>query len=160
MLYMRRKQRQVDGKLYVAIADVSSYVKKDSDLDIDAKRRSTSAYFPGYVIPMLPEKLSNGLCSLMPNVDRHALVCEMNISAKGMLSRFKFYSAIINSKARLTYDNVAKLLEGKENPVVTTTPGVVSDIFCLYDLYKVLHIARSARGAIDFDTVENSDIIK
>lgn len=88
----------------MAIADVSNYVQKDSALDLDAKRRSTSIYFPGYVIPMLPEKLSNSLCSLQPKVDRYSLVCEMNISAKGKLSRTKFYSAVINSKARLTYD--------------------------------------------------------
>ena len=153
------KSKTGGWKLYVAIADVSSYVKKDSALDIDAKRRSTSAYFPGYVIPMLPEKLSNGLCSLKPNVDRHALVCEMSISAKGMLSRYKFYSAIINSKARLTYDNVAKLLDRDENPIVDTTPAVVPDLFCLYDLYKVLQQARSSRGAIDFDTVETQIIL-
>ncbi|KEI34701.1 3'-to-5' exoribonuclease RNase R [Francisella sp. W12-1067] len=146
-------------KLYVAIADVSSYVQKDSALDLDAKRRSTSVYFPGYVIPMLPEKLSNGLCSLQPNVDRYSLVCEMNISSTGKLTRYKFYSAVINSKARLTYTEVAKLLDKKQNSIVENTPELVPDIFVLYDLYKVLHTARDQRGAIDFDTIETQIIL-
>ena len=146
-------------KLYVAIADVSNYVKKDSALDLDAKSRSTSAYFPGYVIPMLPEKLSNGLCSLQPNVDRHALVCEMNISKAGRLSRYKFYSAVINSKARLTYTEVSKLLERKENSIVNDTPELVPNIFTLYDLYNILHDVRNQRGAIDFETVETQIIL-
>lgn len=141
-------------KLYVAIADVSNYVQKDSALDIDAKRRSTSVYFPGYVIPMLPEKLSNGLCSLQPKVDRYSLVCEMNISAKGKLSKTNFYSAVINSKARLTYDEVAKLLNKKPNSIVDNTPDLVPNLHDLHDLYFVLHAARQERGAIDFDTVE------
>ncbi|AJI63343.1 ribonuclease R [Francisella tularensis subsp. tularensis] len=146
-------------KLYIAIADVSNYVEKDSALDLDAKRRSTSVYFPGYVIPMLPEKLSNGLCSLRPNEDRYSLVCEMNISKEGKLSRYKFYSAVINSKARLTYTEVAKLLEKKQNTIVENTPELVPNIFDLYELYKVLHQARQERGAIDFDTVETQIIL-
>ncbi|PLQ98573.1 ribonuclease R, partial [Francisella tularensis subsp. holarctica] len=116
-------------------------------------------YFPGYVIPMLPEKLSNGLCSLRPNEDRYSLVCEMNISKEGKLSRYKFYSAVINSKARLTYTEVAKLLEKKQNTIVENTPELVPNIFDLYELYKVLHQARQERGAIDFDTVETQIIL-
>lgn len=146
-------------KLYVAIADVSNYVKKDSALDLDAKRRSTSVYFPGYVIPMLPEKLSNGLCSLQPKVDRYSLVCEMNISKAGKLTRYNFYSAVINSKARLTYTEVAKLLGKKPNTIVENTPELVPDLFNLQDLYFVLHQARQGRGAIDFDTVETQIIL-
>ncbi|AJC49367.1 ribonuclease R [Allofrancisella guangzhouensis] len=146
-------------KLFVAIADVSNYVQKDSALDLDAKRRSTSVYFPGFVIPMLPEKLSNGLCSLQPNVDRYSLVCEMNISSIGKLTRYKFYSAVINSKARLTYTEVAKMLDKKQNSILENTPELVPDIFALYDLYKVLHIARDQRGAIDFDTIETQIIL-
>ena len=153
------KTKSGSWKLYVAIADVSNYVEKDSGLDLDAKRRSTSVYFPGYVIPMLPEKLSNGLCSLRPNEDRYSLVCEMNISKAGKLSRYKFYSAVINSKARLTYTEVAKLLEKKQNSIVEKTPDLVPGIFDLYDLYKVLHEARAERGAIDFDTVETQIIL-
>ncbi len=146
-------------KLYVAIADVSNYVQKDSALDLDAKRRSTSVYFPGYVIPMLPEKLSNGLCSLQPKVDRYSLVCEMNISAKGKLTRTKFYSAVINSKARLTYTEVVKLLGKKANTIVENNPELVPGLFELHDLYHVLHAARQERGAIDFDTVETQIIL-
>ncbi|MBK2112090.1 ribonuclease R [Francisella tularensis subsp. novicida FSC159] len=153
------KTKSGSWKLYVAIADVSNYVEKDSALDLDAKRRSTSVYFPGYVIPMLPEKLSNGLCSLRPNEDRYSLVCEMNISKEGKLSRYKFYSAVINSKARLTYTEVAKLLEKKQNTIVENTPELVPNIFDLYELYKVLHQARQERGAIDFDTVETQIIL-
>lgn len=146
-------------KLYVAIADVSNYVKKDSALDLDAKRRSTSVYFPGYVIPMLPEKLSNGLCSLQPKVDRYSLVCEMNISKTGKLTRYNFYSAVINSKARLTYTEVANLLNKKPNTIAENTPELVPDLFNLQDLYFVLHQARQERGAIDFDTVETQIIL-
>ena len=148
------KTKSGSWKLYVAIADVSNYVQKDSALDLDAKRRSTSVYFPGYVIPMLPEKLSNGLCSLQPKVDRYSLVCEMNISAKGKLSKTNFYSAVINSKARLTYDEVAKLLGKEANSITDNTPGLVPNLLDLHDLYFVLHQARQERGAIDFDTVE------
>ncbi|WP_432772964.1 ribonuclease R [Francisella salimarina] len=153
------KTKSGGWKLYVAIADVSNYVEKDSGLDLDAKRRSTSVYFPGYVIPMLPEKLSNGLCSLKPNEDRYSLVCEMNISKTGKLSRYKFYSAVINSKARLTYTEVAKLLEKKQNSIVDKTPELIPNLFDLYELYKVLHGARQERGAIDFDTVETQIIL-
>mgnify|MGYP000058918106 CR=1 FL=1 len=152
------KTKSGSWKLYVAIADVSSYVAKDSALDIDARKRSTSVYFPGYVIPMLPEKLSNGLCSLQPNVDRYSLVCEMNVSASGKLSRYKFYSAVINSKARLTYNEVAKLLNSKDNTIIKNTPDVVPGIFSLHDLYKILRKSRDDRGAIDFDTVETQII--
>ncbi|ASG68563.1 ribonuclease R [Francisella halioticida] len=153
------KAKSGSWKLYVAIADVSNYVAKDSALDLDAKRRSTSVYFPGFVIPMLPEKLSNGLCSLRPKEDRYSLVCEMNISKEGKLSRYKFYSAVINSKARLTYTEVAKLLEKKQNIIVDENPQLVSNLFDLYDLFKILHSAREQRGAIDFDTVETQIIL-
>ncbi|MGQ4001428.1 ribonuclease R [Francisellaceae bacterium CB300] len=153
------KTKSGSWKLYVAIADVSNYVQKDSALDLDAKRRSTSVYFPGYVIPMLPEKLSNGLCSLQPKVDRYSLVCEMNVSAKGKLTRTNFYSAVINSKARLTYTEVAKLLGKKANSIVENTPELVPGLFELHDLYHILHAARQERGAIDFDTVETQIIL-
>ncbi|WP_150466616.1 ribonuclease R [Francisella sp. SYW-9] len=153
------KTKSGSWKLYVAIADVSNYVAKDSALDLDAKRRSTSVYFPGYVIPMLPEKLSNGLCSLRPEEDRYSLVCEMNISKQGKLSRYNFYSAVINSKARLTYTEVAKLLDKKQNTIVEKTPKLVPNLFDLYELFKVLHGAREIRGAIDFDTVETQIIL-
>ena len=149
-----------DGwKLYIAIADVSYYVHPDSSLDKEAQARSTSVYFPGYVIPMLPEQLSNELCSLKPKVDRLALICEMNISANGKLSRYKFYSGVINSKARLTYTEVAKLLNSKDNNTYSEQPELTPYLFDLYDLYKVLSEARKLRGAIDFDTIESQIIL-
>lgn len=153
------KTKSGSWKLYVAIADVSNYVRKDTALDLDAKKRSTSVYFPGYVIPMLPEKLSNELCSLQPKVDRYSLVCEMNISSNGALSRYKFYSAVIRSKARLTYTEVANLLDKKKNSITEKSPELVPSLFTLYDLYKILHKARNERGAIDFDTVETQIIL-
>ncbi|WP_192877939.1 ribonuclease R [Fastidiosibacter lacustris] len=149
-----------DGwKLYVAIADVSYYVRADSTLDKDAQSRSTSVYFPGYVIPMLPEKISNELCSLKPNVDRLALICEMNISQSARLSRYKFYSGVINSKARLTYTEVSKLLNHKESHIYYQQPELVPNLFDLYDLYQILAKARKIRGAIDFDKVETQIIL-
>ncbi len=146
-------------KLYVAIADVSYYVRPDSSLDKEAQARSTSVYFPGYVIPMLPERLSNELCSLKPKVDRLALICEMNISNNARLSRYKFYSAVINSKARLTYTEVAKLLNQKDTSIYYEHSELVPHLFDLYDLYKVLADARKLRGAIDFDTIESQIIL-
>ena len=146
-------------KLYVAIADVSYYVRPNTKLDSDARKRSTSVYFPGYVIPMLPEKLSNELCSLKPNVDRLALVCEMNISKKAKLTRYKFYSAVINSKARLTYTEVGRLLSNQNNTVRDEHPHLIPQIFELHSLYQVLAKARAERGAIDFDTVETQILL-
>ncbi|MBK2125785.1 ribonuclease R [Fangia hongkongensis] len=146
-------------KLYVAIADVSYYVKDSSALDKEAQKRSTSVYFPGYVIPMLPERLSNELCSLKPRVDRLALICEMNISKNAKLTRYKFYSGVINSKARLTYTEVGKLLTHKDNSIYKDTPDLIPNLFDLYDLYKLLANARENRGAIDFDTVETQILL-
>lgn len=154
-----RKSSTGGWKLYVAIADVSYYVRPDSSLDKEAQARSTSVYFPGYVIPMLPEQLSNELCSLKPKVDRLALICEMNISANAKLSRYKFYSGVINSKARLTYTEVSKLLNNKDNNIYYEQPELIPHLFDLYDLYKVLAEARKQRGAIDFDTVESQIIL-
>ena len=146
-------------KLYVAIADVSYYVHSNSAIDHEAQNRSTSVYFPDYVIPMLPEALSNELCSLKPNVDRLALICEMNISKQAKLSRYKFYSGVINSKARLTYTEVGKLLEDQKNQISKDYPALVPDLLTLYELYQTLAIARKKRGAIDFDKVETEIIL-
>ena len=154
-----RKSSTGGWKLYVAIADVSYYVKPNSALDNEAQQRSTSVYFPGYVIPMLPEALSNELCSLKPNVDRLSLVCEMNVSKTGRLSRYKFYSAVINSKARLTYTEVGNLLQRKDTSIYSNHPELVPHLYDLYDLYKVLHAGRVKRGAIDFDTIETQIIL-
>lgn len=144
-------------KLWVAIADVSHYVRPNSPLDKQAEERGTSVYFPEYVVPMLPEVLSNGLCSLRPKVDRLAMVCEMNITAKGEIKKFQFSEALIRSKARLTYTRVAKVLEEKnsdEQPERNNLKGLAKNIDTLYELYQVLLKSREKRGALDFDSVE------
>lgn len=145
-------------KLWVAIADVSHYVGVDSPLDREAMTRATSVYFPGRTIPMLPEALSNGLCSLNPNVDRLCMVCEMNISKTGTLSRYKFYEGVMNSKARLTYTQVGALLDAPESALAQTMrgqyPHLVKPLQHLHEAYKALRQAREVRGAIDFETRE------
>lgn len=140
-------------KLYVAIADVSSYVKIGTALDVEAQTRATSVYFPEKVIPMLPEKLSNGLCSLNPNVDRLCMVCEMEISGNGALQKYQFYEAVMNSFARLTYNKVWAVLN--EDPMLLERyKDRVEDLNNLYKLYKVLKKARTNRGAIEFESKE------
>ncbi len=141
-------------RLLVAIADVSHYVTPDSPLNTDAFERSTSVYFPRRVIPMLPEKLSNGLCSLNPHVDRLVLVCDMAISASGEISAYQFYNAVMHSAARMTYSEVWSILSASEGPTAQAKPQLVGHLQNLYDLYKVLDAARKVRGAIDFDTTE------
>ncbi|RRJ82308.1 ribonuclease R [Aestuariirhabdus litorea] len=145
-------------RLYVAIADVSHYVKVGTALDEEALNRATSVYFPGQVIPMLPEVLSNGLCSLNPEVDRLAMVCEMTISASGKLSGYRFYEAVICSHARLTYTQVGTLLEHPESragkQLIRQLDPLVPHLQELFALYKVLRKSREQRGAIDFETVE------
>ena len=139
-------------RLWVAIADVSNYVRHGDSLDADAKERGTSVYFPRRVIPMLPEKLSNGLCSLNPEVDRLAMVCEMAITPKGAVARYEFYPAVIRSQARLTYTEVWKMLSESK-----ATPGrepLLAHLETLHAVFKVLLQARELRGAIDFDSVE------
>jgi ribonuclease R len=139
-------------RLWVAIADVSHYVRPGSALDEEAAKRGNSVYFPERVVPMLPEALSNGLCSLKPEVDRLAMVCEMDISQKGNLEGYRFYESIIHSHARLTYTQVGEVLEKGSHPEVDKRR--VPDLKRLHDLYKTLLGARDKRGAIDFDTVE------
>jgi ribonuclease R len=145
-------------KLYVAIADVSSYVKVGSALDDEAKNRGNSVYFPERVVPMLPEELSNGLCSLNPHVDRLAMVCEMSISKSGKLMDYQFYEAVIHSHARLTYNKVSAMLEDPKGEEGKQLRGEYKDILPhlkqLYSLYQVLLAARHERGAIDFETQE------
>ena len=141
-------------RLLVAIADVSYYVKPDTDLDRDAQMRSTSVYFPRRVIPMLPEKLCNGLCSLNPGVDRLSMVCDMVIDSLGTVKAYQFYPAVIHSHARLTYTNVWKYLSGETVTDEEVPEAVREGLHCLYDLYKVQRKARSVRGAIDFVTQE------
>lgn len=141
-------------QLIVAIADVSHYVDVQSALDIEASVRGNSVYFPGRVVPMLPEVLSNQLCSLQPKVDRLCMVCDMSISATGKLTRHRFYKAVMHSKARLTYNQVAKILMDKDPAVIEQYAHVLDNLTQLHELYKVLHKARQHRGAIDFDTTE------
>ena len=144
-------------KLWVAIADVSYYVRLRSALDVEAHNRGNSVYFPNRVVPMLPEILSNGLCSLNPQVDRLCMVCEMQISAKGKLTDYRFYEAVMNSHARLTYTKVAKILEGDEE-LRTRYSTLVPHLEDLYKLYQALLGARHQRGAIDFETIETKFI--
>ena len=135
-------------RLVVAIADVSHYVKPGDALDQEAVERGTSVYFPRRVIPMLPEALSNGICSLNPDVERLCMVCDMQISAKGEVKQYRFYPAVMQSKARLTYNMVWDWLQhGSDHPLL---PG----LHTLYDLFKVLLAAREQRGAIEFDSTE------
>jgi ribonuclease R len=141
-------------RLIVAIADVSHYVKPNDALDVDALERSTSVYFPRRVIPMLPEKLSNGLCSLNPAVDRLTLVCDSVISDKGEIKAYQFYPAVIHSAARLTYNEVADILGNTAGPEAQRRPAIVPHLLNLYDVYHALHKARQERGAIDFETTE------
>jgi ribonuclease R len=146
--------RSMGFRLIVAIADVSHYVKPNDALDVDALERSTSVYFPRRVIPMLPEKLSNGLCSLNPAVDRLTLVCDAVISAKGEIKAYQFYPAVIHSAARLTYTDVAAVLANTKGTEAARRPALVPHLLNLYDVYKALLQARQARGAIDFETTE------
>ncbi len=144
--------RRGGWRLYVAIADVSHYVRPGSALDEEAALRGNSVYFPEQVVPMLPEALSNGLCSLMPKVDRLAMVCEMELNRDGELTRSTFYEAVIHSHARLTYTQVGELIEEGWHRDIDA--ALVPDIMRLHELYTVLRAARDERGAIDFETVE------
>jgi len=141
-------------RLLVCIADVSSYVKPGSALDREARARGNSVYFPDRVIPMLPEVLSNGLCSLNPAVDRLCMTCELYINREGMVTRSRFFEAVMRSQARLTYDQVAEMLIEGDPELCTTHAGLLPHLHQLYALFQVLRVARSELGAIDFDTTE------
>ena len=146
---------RADGfRLIVAIADVSNYVKPNEPLDVDALERSTSVYFPRRVIPMLPEKLSNGLCSLNPGVDRLTLVCDAVITTKGEIKAYQFYPAVIHSAARLTYTEVAAVLGNTKGLEASKRATLVPHLLNLQAVYHALLQARLARGAIDFETTE------
>ena len=155
-----RKRLTGGWRLFVAIADVSYYVKPGSELDKEACHRGTSVYFPGQVIPMLPEVLSNGLCSLNPHVDRLAMICEMTIGARGRLSGFRFYEGLIRSHARLTYSQVGTMLQEEEQQdeecirLRREYASLVPHLESLYKLYNSLVNRRKKRGAIDFSTTE------
>ena len=151
-------QKQGKGwKLWVAIADVSYYVRPKSALDTEAYNRGNSVYFPNRVVPMLPEKLSNGLCSLNPQVDRLCMVCEITLSAKGKMTDYQFYEAVMNSHARLTYNKVAKILE-KDTALCERYASLVPHLQELYEMYQALVKARRQRGAIEFETIESKFI--
>jgi ribonuclease R len=145
-------KKQGGFQLYVAIADVSHYVKPGSPLDKEASRRGNSVYFPGYVLPMLPEVLSNGICSLNPKADRLCMVVEMAITAEGKIQRSSFYRAVIHSQARLTYTQVHDWLSGQQP--APTSEQLWPSLQTLYSLYKILLKQRVSRGAMDFNTTE------
>ncbi|WP_312129260.1 ribonuclease R [Diaphorobacter nitroreducens] len=141
-------------RLLVAIADVSHYVETGNAIDIDAYDRATSVYFPRRVIPMLPEKLSNGLCSLNPHVERLCMVCDMMVTAKGEIHAYQFYPAVMLSHARLTYTEVAAVLANTRGPEALKHQERVGNLLNLYEVYRALLAARQARGAVDFETTE------
>ena len=144
-------------RLLVAIADVSHYVKSGSPLDVDAQKRATSVYFPAAVVPMLPEKLSNGLCSLNPNVDRLTMVCDAVVNDRGETEAYQFYPAVIHSHARLTYTQVWDALHGGEAGL-TALGERIDDVKALYELFKVLRKARIGRHTLDFETKETQAV--
>jgi ribonuclease R len=141
-------------RLLVAIADVSHYVETGSAIDIDAYDRATSVYFPRRVIPMLPEKLSNGLCSLNPDVERLCMVCDMLITASGEIHAYQFYPAVMHSHARFTYTEVAAILANTRGPEAAKRKERVPDLINLHDVYGALLKSRRVRGAVDFETTE------
>ena len=141
-------------RLLVAIADVSAYVQTGSAIDIDAYERATSVYFPRRVIPMLPEKLSNGLCSLNPDVERLCMVCDMLVTAKGDVHAYQFYPAVMFSHARFTYTEVAAILGNTRGPEAARRKDRVDDLLNLHDVYRALLASRQVRGAVDFETTE------
>jgi len=141
-------------RLLVAIADVSHYVKPGEAIDADAYERATSVYFPRRVIPMLPEKLSNGLCSLNPAVDRLTMVCDMVVGTDGVIDAYQFYPAIIRSQARLTYTEAAAVLANTRGPEAQARAALVPHLLHLHEVYRALLKQRARRGAVDFETVE------
>ncbi len=148
------EQRGNSWRLVVAIADVSSYVTPQSALDVEAQKRGTSVYFPGQVVPMLPEALSNGLCSLNPHVDRLCMVADMRIDQEGRIKKVDFKQAVMRSHARLTYNNVAKAIVDQDQEMREALVDQLPNLEALQSLYALLHEKRQQRGAIDFETVE------
>ncbi len=148
------ERRGANWRLLVAIADVSWYVRPGTALDQEARKRGNSVYFPDRAIPMLPETLSNGLCSLNPEVDRLCMVCEMTFNAEGRIVRSRFAEAVMRSHARLTYDTVATIVVDRDPRVRAEFAEVVPHLDRLHELYQVLRTGREQRGAMDFDTQE------
>jgi len=152
-VYCTRVQK--GWKLLVAIADVSHYVSTGTALDVEARNRGNSVYFPERVIPMLPEALSNGLCSLVPNEDRLCLVCELFISDDGRIYKTRFFEAVMRSHARLTYTEVAKILTQNNRSLKKKHHKLLPNLEQLFALYKILRRVREDRGTMDFDTQES-----
>ena len=150
--------KQKGWRLLVAIADVGHYVETGSAIDIDAYERATSVYFPRRVIPMLPEKLSNGLCSLNPSVDRLCMVCDMLVDEAGQVHAYQFYQAVMHSHARFTYTDVAAILSNTRGPQAAKYKDRVQDLIHLHDVYRSLLKGREKRGAVDFETTETQII--
>lgn len=150
-----RGKTAFDGwRLVVAIADVSHYVKPGEPLDRDAYERATSVYFPRRVIPMLPERLSNGLCSLNPDEDRLAMVCDLLVDRQGEITAYQFYPAVIRSHARLTYTEVAAILANTRGPEAARRTALVPHLLHLHEVHRALLKHRGRRGAVDFETTE------
>ena len=147
-------------RLLVAIADVSHYVRPGAALDQEARLRATSVYFPNRVLPMLPEQLSNQLCSLMPAVDRACMVAELTISKDGRVTRTRFYAAVMRSAARLTYTRAAAALVERAPEVrAELSAAVLGSLESLYDVYRALRRWRETRGALDFESAEVKVIV-
>ena len=151
---IKEGRKTVGYRLLVAIADVSFYVKDKTPLNEDALTRATSVYFPRRVVPMLPEKLSNGLCSLNPHVNRLCMVCDMVVDLSGQITAYQFYEAVMHSAARLTYNQVWEFLEQGTGVVAEQFSGISQYIASLYELFKLLLSSREVRGAMEFETVE------
>lgn len=142
-----------DGfRVMVAIADVAEYVHPGRPLDDEAENRGTSVYFPDRVIPMLPEALSNGLCSLNPKVDRLCLVCEMRVDGKGKVTSSRFHEAVMRSHARLTYDHVRRIMEAGDPDLTERFGHVLGNLQALFEVYRLFFRRRQRRGALDFDS--------
>ncbi|MBK1644564.1 ribonuclease R [Thiocapsa imhoffii] len=152
-VYCERKPK--GWKLLVCIADVSSYVVPGTALDSEAHARGNSVYFPDRVVPMLPEVLSNGLCSLNPRVDRLCMTAELYVSTEGKVTRSRFYEGVMRSQARLTYDEVAAMIVEGDGELCARHAELLPHLHALHGLYQTLREARAERGAIDFETVES-----
>jgi ribonuclease R len=153
-----KAKKPAGWRLLVAIADVSHYVKTGEPLDDDAYERATSVYFPRRVIPMLPEKLSNGLCSLNPDVDRLCMVCDMVVAPNGEIGAFQFYPAVMHSQARFTYTEVAAILGNTRGPEAAKRSELVPHLIDLHDVFRALIKQRAKRGAVEFETTETQII--
>ncbi|WP_101675420.1 ribonuclease R [Alloalcanivorax mobilis] len=158
-VYVSRRRRG-GWRLIVAIADVSHYVHPGSALDNEGHRRGNSVYFPNRVVPMLPEELSNGLCSLNPHVDRLCLYCDMLVSANGRISRFVFREGVMRSRHRLTYNKVGAMIEEPESELAQQTVASLDDdsidtLWAFHEMYLALRARRELRGAIDFESDES-----